>query len=1038
MKKTFLMLLLFLISVCGWAQVQKISGTVVDEEKKPIPGVTVLVEGTTNGTLTDMDGKFQLSVNNSEALVRFSFIGMKTLVVPVNGKSVIDVTLKQDVLGLEEVVVVGYGQQEKASVVAAISSIGADEIVRTPTSNLATGLAGKMPGLTVMLKGGELGNEDINMYIRGQATTNNTQPLVLVDGIERELTTVDAYDVESVNVLKDASATAVYGVRGANGVILVTTKKGQVGKPIVTANANYSMQYVERLPQPLNAVDYMTVRNSAIEMHNQATGGNSPLAFEQELVDNYTDYMARFPTYYVDRDFYGEYMKDYTPMLKSSVNMRGGTKKTKYFASMGYTGQTGPFKTEGWDEYNFKNSQRLDRFNYRANVDLQINDLLKVYLNLSGYLQDKHDPTVNGSSSGSINTYGANYSTLMAQFTDIPSISFADVNEYDQVLSAPGRKDRVPFGSLNRTGYRTATTNTLQTTVGLNMDLPFITKGLSARAQVSYDSRATHIRGYRRTYATYIAVLNEVDGEQVVEYVSNNGDPDSDLSSALTQSFSTNFDLEGALNYARKFEQHNVTGMLLYKQSQSVNNIDIPRNYVGIVGRLTYSYARKYMTEFNFGMNGSEQFAPGKRFGFFPSVSLGWTLTEEEFMSNVGFLDYLKIRTSFGQVGNDRMGGQRFLYLPNWTQAQNGYFSGMWRPNGMPSATFESTMPNMNITWEVANKYNAAIETRVFDYIKLDVDVFYEKRSSILTGVSLIPEYMYGQSNLPPTNAGVMSNKGFEVTLGYSKSFKNDLWINTRFSATFARNKIVKMNETPLDDSYAYPYTTEGFSRGVMWGYDCLGYFESTEEIQNWADMSALSTNVLPGDLKYRDVNGDGYIDSKDLIPMEYPNIPEWNYSYTFSAGYKNFDFSVLIDVATNYMYNFYGRGVLDWENQEIGSYKNYFELHKYAWTPERYENGERIEYPRLHHDGITISKNPSSYWMKEMWFARLRNIEFGYSIPERACNSMKISKARVFVNGQNIFTLDNMPFKYFDPEVTNSLAHPVLSTVNVGLNVTF
>ncbi len=1033
MRRSGFLLLFFLISIWGMSQELTVTGKVTDVAQDPVVGATIVVKGTTMGTVTNLDGEYSLKVDNPNAALVFSFVGMKTQEIQLNGKNKLSVELEEQTTGLDEVVVVGYGAQKKESIVAAISTISADEIVQSPAANLTTGLAGKMPGLTIMIKDGELGKENVDTYIRGQATLNGSNPLILVDGIEREISTLDPYDIESVSILKDASATAVFGVRGANGVILITSKKGVVGAPEVSVNMNYSLQSPTRLPKPLRAIDYMNTRNSVIEQHNAFTGGETPLPYPEETINKYrTGYL---PEYYVDRDWIGEFMHDYVPMYKGNVNIRGGSKKTKYFASVGYMRQGGPFKTERWDEYNYDNEQRLDRFTYRANIDMQITPTLRGWLNLSGYLQDKNDPIIFGADATSATTASFYYLQL-ASYLDKIALGHPDLTPDGRFVVGGLGGDRTPYGNLNRSGYRVTTNNTVNSTVGLEQDLKFITKGLSARAMVAYDARATHVRGFRRTYQVYAAQLEtDENGEEYVVYVPGESEA-TELTSALTQSFRTNFDLEASLNYKRNFGSHDVTGLLLYKQNQRIVNADVPFNYVGIVGRAVYGYNNRYLAEFNFGMNGSEQFAKGRRFGFFPSISLGWVVSEENFIPEGGALEFLKIRGSLGQVGNDNISNNRFIYLGDWTQNGGNYFAGMGAVPGLGNAVYERSIANELVSWEVSNQYNIGIESRFRGGFEFDLDMFYENRSSILIDELPIPKYMFGQLNLPPRNDGEMENKGFEATLGYSISINEDLYVSTRLSASYARNKVLNANESPLDETYAYQYRIEGFSRGTRWGYDCLGYFADQEDVDSHADQTQLGAEVMPGDLKYRDVNNDGEINDKDHVPMDSPGVPEWNFTMTSSIAYKGFDLSVLLHTVGNYSFDFSGRGIYDWHGNGIE--KNYFELHKYAWTEEKAQNNGDIRYPRMHPDGVSVSKQPSNYWIINLWYMRIKNLELGYTLPKDVTSTVGLGKARVYFNGLNLATFDNMPFKYLDPEVSNSLSHPIFATYNFGLNVTF
>ncbi|RED98354.1 SusC/RagA family TonB-linked outer membrane protein [Marinoscillum furvescens] len=1039
MGKNYRILFLLGLMLClkGYSQEVQVKGKVTSSSGEELPGVTVIVEnktgdGATSGTITDINGSYSLKADVG-SILQFSFVGFLSKSIEVKSQTNIDVTLEEDLQQLNEVVVVGYGEQKKKTVVGAIESISTDKIVTSPTSNLQSGLAGKIPGMTIQIKDGELGSENVQMLIRGQATLNNSAPLVLVDNVERSMNNLDPYEIESISVLKDASATAIFGVRGANGVILITTKKGTPGKAKVTANVNYSLQAPTRLPQPLDAVSYMTLRNEVIEQHNDATGQSNPLEFGEDVFQAYENNIL--PEYYVDRNFYDEFLHDYVPMLRSNVNISGGSDKVKYFTSIGYLSQGGPFKTEKWDEYNYDNEQRLNRLTYRANIDFQVTKGLKAWLNLSGFLQDKNDPIVFGANQSAATT-ASFYFLQMASFADIPAISYPDLNSLGQVVSVAGQ-DRTPYGNLNRTGYRVTTTNSLNTSIGLEQNLNALTKGLSARVLVSYDANASHIRGFRRTYLTYNASIDDTGGESVVNYTPAAG-ADIELVPVLTQGHGSNFDMQSSLNYKRSFGIHDVTGQFMYLQSQRTTNIQVPFNYVGLVGRMTYGYDSRYLAEMNFGMNGSEQFAKGRRFGFFPSVSLGWVLSEEGFMKNQSLVEFLKVRGSYGIVGNDKISNSRFLYVGDWTQGQGNYFAGLGGVPGLPNPVYQRTIPNELVTWEEAAKTNIGLDLNLRGGIRLDADVFYEKRNSILINNSPIPSGMFGQQGLPPLNEGVMENKGFEVALGYDSKLGQNGRFSTTFTTSFARNKVINYNEVALDADFAYRYRVEGYSRGTAFGYHNLGYFESQEEIDGWADQSGLGGVVRPGDLKYEDLNGDGIIDVRDQKPMDYPNVPELNLSYSLSANYKGFDMSLLFHGVTNYSFDISGRGVYDWNGNAYGNYKNYFEHHQQAWSEERRANGEKIVYPRLHFDGVSVSKQPSDYWIQNLWFVRLRNIEFGYTISKQFLSPTGIDQVRVFFNGQNLFLWDNMKYDVMDPEVSNSLSHPIFKTFNIGANITF
>jgi len=1023
---------LFMVSFSFAQQVIIVKGIILSEKNIPLAGVTVLVKGSTSTATTDEKGMYLIKASKGATLV-YSLVGYEEKEIKIiNENTAGNVILVAKNENLDEVVVVGYGTQKKTSVVAAIGTITSAEIVRTASGNLTVGLAGKLPGLTIMQKDGQLGKESLQTFIRGQATLNSSAPLIMVDGVERELYSLSAYDVESISILKDASATAVYGVRGANGVIIVTTKKGISGKTQVTANTSYTTQALTFLPTPVNANDFMALRNQVVRMNDST----ATLPFTPEILQHYKD--GDLPEYYVDRNWYKEFMNNYTPMQTNQVNIRGGNETTKFFASVGYMHQGGPFKTERNPEYNYDNAQYLNRFTYRANLDMKITKNLKAWVNLAGYLQDKNDPML--FSAGSNGTTGDYYYLLLANMLDLPSIVGADNTPNGNDL----RGEQAPYAMLNRGGFRITTTNSINSTVGFEHKLNFLTDGLSARVVASYDPMATHIRGYKRTFSTYNAILSKTPaGKDTVTYILGSGRQETGLSSVLYQSLSLNYDLQASLNYNNAFRKHAVTGMLLYNKNQRTIDAQVPFNYIGLVGRLTYDYDSRYLGEVNFGYNGSEQFAPGKRFGFFPSFSAGWVISEEDFMKSSKAIQLLKIRASYGKVGNDKISGSRFLYLDDWTQGTGGYFNGITAIPGLPTFVYQNSIPNTNVGWEVANKYNFGFESKFLKGFGFDFDLFYEKRNSILITRSLLPVYMFGQLNLPPTNNGVMENKGFEATLSYQKKVNKDFFFRTTFSTAYARNKVLKANEVPFDSTYAYRNQIEGYPVGMVFGYKNLGYFKDQADIDASPSHAGLGSVVLPGDLKYADLNKDGKIDVKDLMPMKYPLVPELSFSFNINAEYKGFDMSIMLQGVTNYNYDFRGRAIFDYSGNSVNvinniSVKNYYTPNLYAWTPDKVANGGDIRYPRIHSDGNTVSKQISDYWEINLWYMRVKNVELGYTLPKQLSSRIGMSDLRFYFNALNMFTFSNMPFKILDPEVSNSLNHPIYKNFNLGVNVSF
>lgn len=996
----------------AFAQKVIVNGMVLDSSHEPLTGVTVAVKNSSNGTTTDSKGRYQLQANLGDSLV-FSYLGYKTEARAVHANSTINVTLIASNQGLNEVVVVGYGEQKKASVVAAIATINADQIVQSPTSNIAVALAGRLPGLTVLQRSGEPGTNDIDLYLRGQSTLNDQKPLLMVDGVERNFNALDPHNIASISILKDASATAVYGVRGANGVILVTTKRGKAGENKINMTVDQSFQAPTFLPKMVSAYDYAVLANEV-----QANTGGQP-AYSQEELEHYKS--GDEPEKYPVRNFMDEFTKTFSPMTKVNANVSGGTSKMRYFTSVGFMLQKGLFKTDEDDsfkkEYDYDAESKDSRFNFRSNIDIDLNSTLSMYLNISGYLEKKNDPVVLPGSTAD------NYYLIMAKLLSTPNLAYNDLTPDGEVITstkyAVGGATQTPYGYINRTGFKRTDRNNLTSTLGAQQKLDFITPGLSAKVAFSYDAFTVNQQVRSRSYAVYEASLQG----DTVAYTKLGSSNNSALTDAQIESFNSMYDLDVSLNYARSFGNHDITAMALFNRNQKVINIELPYNYVGFVGRATYAYKNKYLAEANFGYNGSEQFAPGKQFGFFPSLALGWVASEEAFLKSSKVLDFLKFRFSIGQVGNDRMESSRFLYIDDWGTG------GGWL--GLPAGYYQNTMPNKDISWEVSTKSNIGINAIILNSFDIDFDVFYEIRNNILVrDAGSTPTGMFGQSNLPPLNSGKIRNQGFEAELGYHKQLNDKLSLLARINGAYTKNKVLYVDEVDLPEDYAYRTRQTGYSLGQMFGYKTAGFFTSEQEIAKWADQTPLGAPPQPGDLKYVDVNGDGVVDVKDQIPIGYPNVPQWTFGGSVSLTYGSFDLSLMVQGAANRSYYLNDRGT--WETQG-----NFTEWHKEAWSKEKYENHQKITYPRLVPGGNS-NHVANDFWIVNGSYIRLKNAELGFTLPHQITDQVRISKVRLYLSGFNLVTLDRFPKKYFDPELGNQLSYPIWKVYNVGLNISF
>src|SRR5690606_9216218 len=751
-----------------------------------IPGVTVSVQGTAIGTATDMDGRYSLTVPEGATLV-FSFIGFNTHTVRVGAQNVIDVVLLEDISSLEEVVVVGYAEQRKVSVTGAVASVNTNELRQSSSASLANALAGRLSGLTsIQSGGGQPGRDDATMYLRGVATTNGRSPLILIDGVPRDnIRTIDANEVESVSILKDASATAVFGVRGANGVILITTKRGKEGAMDLNISLDQSYTSFTREPQRLHSLEYMALRNEAASMDGITTAPFSP-----EIISKYADPLQGLdpndPDYenkaavrrymYPDHDYYREFIARYSPQTRLNINASGGTDRVSYFVNAAYLHQGGNLKTEPESVLGYDPSSWLDRYNFRANLDYQITSSLKTFLNIGSYIEEVNMPSA-GVYGGGDATWMMRELVYQAQpilpITPVP-VTVEGFGVAPGQIVDPGYVDRSAFEMMNRMGYRNEIRSNPNSSLRLELDLgEAITPGLSVRGMLSYDTRATTaMQGYK-TERLYLAQIN-YDKDELSYAIKR---PDESLLSLVKGADSRyNINLQAAINYSRTVaEKHEIGGMILAQRDNWESTAgEIPYNLMGIAARATYGYDYKYLAEVNIGYNGSEQFAPAHRFGFFPAFSAGWVISNEGFLEKHPVITDLKLRGSYGKVGNDKMGGARFLYQSDITMG-----GGPLGSLGLGQGVRQGLIGNPNITWETAKKKNLGLDLGLMEDLSLAFDYYVENRSDILISRGTVPEFQgVPLGNIPKVNMGEVDNSGYEIELIYNKYISQDLSIN--------------------------------------------------------------------------------------------------------------------------------------------------------------------------------------------------------------------------------------------------------------------
>lgn len=1049
-KAAMAAVLLLMVVGTGTALAQQsgktITGKVLDENNQPMPGVTIIVDGTTNGTMTGSDGTFTLGGVPSGATVIVSCIGYTDQVLP-EGKSNYVVSLVPDSEMLEETVVVAFGQQKKHSVTGAISTVASADLRKTTSTRLDNALAGRVTGLTSMQSGGgQPGVDGATMYLRGAATTNGKSPLILVDGVERDnIRTIDMNEVESISVLKDASATALYGVQGANGVILIQTRKGQKGKAQLNISVDQSWTSFTKEPSRLHSWEYCELRNEALMNDRQAPEFSeetiakfrNPLLGLDPSSPEYDNQVAIRKAVYCDNDYYRMYLKSNTPQTRANANISGGTDFVNYFVNVGYIHQGGNLNTESPDYLGYDPQCYMNRLSLRSNLDFHITKNLTASLNIASYAENVNMPAVGDLYRGDQSWM---ITDIIYQSQTILPISPGPVTDprfggvSDGVVGY-NYLDRSAYEIINRRGFHTNKRKNLNTQFSVNWDLgELVTKGLSVNGMAAYDTYNIGVLEGRKKERVY-NVRVDYDSE-TLSYSSSNGDKIEPLT--MTSSRFSNYQIyvQGSINYARTFGKHNVTAMATaYRRFWEGTSADIPYNVLGTAARATYSFDDRYLVEGNLGYNGSEQFAPSKRFGLFPSGSIGWIASNESFLKGNKYLTWLKFRASYGLVGNDSMGGLRFLYQDdNKIQSGNGFVQGLGG-----KIVKEGLIGNKSITWELSKKMNLGVEIGLFKDFRINVDYFTEKRDQILLKRRTVPSFQGVSSDyIPRVNMGKVDNHGVDVEVSYSHTFNRDFSISSRVNFGFNDNTAIELDEPMRSEEYAYQYHEEGFRLGQEFGYlidwdsPGNGYFTSQDEIDSYYPYG-FGGKPRVGDFVYKDVNGDGVIDQKDLSPIGYSTtVPGLNYGISLGLNFKGIDFNVLFSGLGRYSKYYSGQGVVEWTKQGT-----YFDWTRNGWTEERYKNGEKITYPAIS-TTKTVSHTENDFFIQNRSFLRLKNIELGYTLPERFLSKVGVKALRVYVSGQNLFVWDNLRITHIDPEQNNSYGYPITKNVTLGLNINF
>lgn len=1012
----FLCLVLFCTSVFPQNNPITVVGTVVDTDGIPLPGANVLEKNSANGVVTNFEGEFQLVVPSDATLV-VTFVGFEPQEIPINGQTEFQIELSASQASLDEVVLVGYGTQKAQSVVGAQSTIKAEDL-RTQARDLTTAIGGRISGVIATQRGGGPGADGADLFVRGIGTFASSPqgPLLVVDGVpDRTINNIDPEDIESFTVLKDATSTAVYGTRGANGVILINTKSGRPGRFQINAEFNQGVTTFTALPEFLDAPQFMHLYNEGLEAR-----GRTPL-YTQDRIDLHVS--GEDPDLYPNVDWYDELFNDFGTTQRMNVNINGGSEKATYYLSVGYYGEKGLLKRDDVEVFN--SQLKLDRFNFTSNLDLDLTSTTNLEFGVNGFITNLNRPAA-----------GVNSIFASATQTSPHIIPTRYSNGQWPFLIGTSRS---PYERLTQSGVTNQYDNTVRSNLRLTQDLGTWVEGLSATAMFAFDVNIYNSLTRSRWLPGYWALGRDENGELITELSSAGSE---ELGFELNRYGDRRFYVESALNYSRQFGEHDVSGLLLFNQSDyndatsgvSSYKAAIPYRQRNFVGRATYGFANKYFAEANFSYSGSDNFVADERYGFFPSVGAGWLVSDEAFFKPVeDIFSYFKIRYSYGQSGNAAVSNPdlRFLYLT--TIGDSGSYS-FGAPGSMRGFSgYNESRIGGNVHWETSNRQNLGIEMNFLnDELRFIMELWKEHREGILIPHNVIPAISgFTASNVPYNNVGETKNKGIDLTLDYNKSWTHQNFFS--FRGTFNYNK----NEVIFDGlpEWRYPYRNRvGQPISQRYGYVATGLFESEEEIAN---SSLQSGDVRPGDIRYKDLNGDGVINTDDQAAIGYGNVPRIVYGLSFGGGYKGFDLSLFFQGVGQVDFN-YASGYGTQPFSQGSTFGNMYNTVLDRWTVDN-PNPDAM-YPRLStNQDVTTNYYTSTWWIHRADYLRLKQAELGYTFTDNDfLRRFEITKLRLYTSGTNLFTLSSWDF--WDPELGDGTGavYPNTTVYNIGFRLNF
>ena len=1017
MKKIFLLFLLVIGCIsASYAQEQQIevTGTVTDVNKEPLIGVNITVKNMPGfGVMTDINGKYKIKVPDYSTLI-FSYVGFQSKEVLVKDKKVIDVIMKEDENNvLDEVTITGTGAQKKITVTGAVTTVDVSQL-KTPSSSITNALAGNVPGILARQTSGQPGDNISEFWIRGISTFGaGSSALVLVDGFERDLNEVNVEDIQDFSVLKDASATAIYGSRGANGVVLITTKRGKEGKTKVNVKVETSYSTRTKTPEFVDGVTYVNMVNEAF------TTRSKPAPYSAEDVELFRNGLD--PELFPNVDWMDLILKKGAPIYRATVDLSGGGTTARYFVSASYVDEGGMYKTdEGLKEYNTNANYR--RWNYRMNIDLNLTKTTLLKVGVSGSLDKQNQP---GGSASQIWISALSYNPIATP-----------VKYKDGKWAAQGTNNQInPWFLVTQMGYAEKWNNKIQTTINLEQDLKFITEGLKFYGRFGYDTNTYNTNSHIK-YPDMWKAQNKRNAEGKLEY-------DKVVSEQLMvvnphATGNRKEYLEAELHYNRTFGDHIVGGVLKYSQDKTVNLEKnaiqaIERRHQGLAGRFTYGWKYRYFFDFNFGYNGSENFATGHQFGFFPAYSAAWNIAEEPIIKKIlPWMNMFKLRYSYGKVGNDYL-SSRFPYLSTYkTEDKYGYYYGDIGTNSSTGAFYQgltySNFASTGITWEVAKKHDVGVDFSLFnDKFSGTVDYFHEQRDGIYMKRTYLP-YSTGLLEYSPyANVGSVLSRGFDGNIAYNQKL-GDVALTFRANMTYSKNEIKAYDEAYSHFDYK---RNQGFRVDQLRGLISEGLFVDYDDIRN--SPKQTFGDVAPGDIKYKDVNGDGVIDSNDEVPIGATTRPNLIYGFGLSAQWKGFDFNLHFQGAGKSSFALYGSVAYPLSQQYWGNILT--DVVGNYWSLGENEN-PNAKYPRLTFGGNSNNYRTSTYWMRDGSYLRLKNLELGYTLPTQWTRSLYLNKVRIYLMGTNLLTFSS--FKLWDPEMGSGTGekYPLSRTYTIGLTV--